>query len=280
MNCKLMISGITLAALVSLSCPSAWARQEGQDLQILTGQVRTRSSQGKWVDGPASGLTAGDQVETGPEGGAILSLEDGARLRLGPDTRLEVGNLGQNQPFRLSSGRVFGLMPAHSGGSLLLQGPDARVQCSTGTFVYSVHDQASQLRVLTGDATVRGTGLRLAVASESLPAPALKLGPGMLALTGPDIIDRTKSDVTVPVDQTQPDQNELPPPPAPPPPVPVPPAPPPAVPPPQPPPPTSQVEEHEGGLNPLFLLLGLGGAGALIALLVGGGGNNNVPVSP
>lgn len=283
MNCKLMISGISLAALITLSCPTAWARQEGRDLKVLTGQIRTRTNGRDWVRGRASGLEAGDQVETGPGGGAILSLENGARLRLGSDTRLQVGDLGHDRPFRLISGKVFGLMPAHTGKPILLDGPDAKVQCSTGTFVYSVQDQASQLRVLSGDATVRARDLRLGVASAQIPAPAsaLRLGPGMLALTGPDIIDRTQSDVTVPVDKAQPDQDEQPPPPAPQAPAPLPPTPPPAVPPAPPPPPSSQVEEQQSGFNPLFLLLGLGGAGVLIGFLAGGGGtNNNIPVSP
>jgi hypothetical protein len=162
----------------------AWAQESDQaHLAVLQGTVLS-SVDGSWV--PASeSLKSGMTVRTEPGSGAVMTLPGEVRLRLDQDTRVRCSQIdGGRLQLKLESGKLFASLPESGDHSVLIDGNDASVRCSQGTFVMDVTQPETRLKVLSGNAQLKADSVQVA---QFAPIPALAwigLPAGFDALAG------------------------------------------------------------------------------------------------
>lgn len=173
MSKRMGITLATMAGLVSLSLPTAWAREatDSASLTVLKGQVESRSGAGSWHAGAGS-LSDGASVRTGTGAGALMTLPGQVRLRMDQNTQLQFAQIGQNSlQLKLQSGRVFAFMPEKGSPSLVIDGGSGAVQASKGSFVMKTVNHDIKLHVLTGNAQMQGDHVTIEQMPQLQPAP-------------------------------------------------------------------------------------------------------------
>lgn len=235
---------ITMAGLLSLSSPTAWA-EAGPELEVLRGQVRVRQASGDW-ETSVKHLSQGSELETGPDGCAVVALPDAGRIRLAPSTRLRLGSSGPSLALELSRGSIFAQLQSPA----VVQGPTSEVRASAGVFVYDVSGPRDSLRVVEGNARLVASEVTLSLLPGLASPGSLEVPAGLQGLAGellgPVAAAETPSDPSGfgPVESMGQDEQRQ---------------------------DARQLLGGAPGLNPLVILGGLLAGGGLIGLLAGGG---------
>lgn len=169
---------LTITALLSLNSPHAWA-EPSPKVEVLKGLVRVRPARGDWGAGIGR-ISDGSELETGPDGGAVLTLPDSSRLRLAPSTRLRLDSSQSTPTLHLASGCIF----AELKGAAVVHGPSSEVQASSGSFVYDVSGPHESLRVVAGNARLVASEVGFSLLPKLPALGSLQVPAGLEAVAG------------------------------------------------------------------------------------------------
>lgn len=164
-----------MAVCAALLASLAWASPEGTEgpaegvgvLVRIEGRVEVlRAGSTEWLPAvPEQSLDEGEQVRTGPDGRAMLSLEDGAVVHLDPDGEIEVGELphaGGVMEFsiRLAVGRVLAALDRalHPRSKFEIHAPTAVIAVRGTEFAVEAEPSATQTAVFEGRVGVASVG--------------------------------------------------------------------------------------------------------------------------
>lgn len=163
-----VLAAVTLAMIVGGGAMAQESGGQAPGVAILArteGRVEVLSSGASvWRPGVAGEpLDEGDQVRTGPDGRAVLSLEDGAVATLDPDGETEVGELATGDGaffLRLSVGRLLAALDhaLHPQSKFEVHTPNAVIAVRGTEFALEVEPALTRTAVFEGHVGVAGVG--------------------------------------------------------------------------------------------------------------------------
>lgn len=152
MKIRLAISSATVAGLLSLSMPTAWAASgPSLEVSVLQGTVMERTTGSEWRPVEATVAASGTWIKTEPGAAAVVTFPGETRFRLSEGTRMQVSSLEAGKlQCRVESGRVFVSIAGDT--AVTIDGPHSLVKARSGSFVFDVSNPNAKLRVLDGNA--------------------------------------------------------------------------------------------------------------------------------
>jgi hypothetical protein len=299
MNRHFGVTVATIAGLLSISGPQVYGASDptnNLDVSVIKGDVQSRTgSSSSWSTADPSIRADGAWVRTGRASEAVVTLPNQMRLRMEQSTCLRVRSMGYGiLELDVNTGKAFASIPADATDKLVVYGPGAKVQASSGDFLIDVTGSQPRIDVVDGDATIQGVGKSAKKVGPHLRAVGASHVTGEVALDGPDVRSRKQEAdefndknkkkkkkkgagyVEAPANPAPP----APPPDSPPPPPPEPPAPPPPA---DVPPPPVAAAAAGGGSATGFYIAGIAALGIGLGFGLSGHHNDNttpIPVSP
>jgi len=126
-----MLSLLFTAVIAGSATFAAAPVAGGASVDFASGQVQVVSQSGTSDAKSGQALAKGDVLRTGKDSAAILLMSDGSRIKLNPETRVEIGSAEKgNTELLLQSGAVF--------SKVQKQGPQNRFLIRTKTAVMGV----------------------------------------------------------------------------------------------------------------------------------------------
>lgn len=144
---KKFIASLTLAAFTSLAVPVYAVPAAGSSAVVEKswGEVQTRTG----TVGSGESIAYGETVRTGSQSGVTLVLPSGTRYRVSPDSEFR---LEQNEKSEASLRLMAGKVLASANGPVQVSTTKSDAVATTGEFVLSASSTGADLQVLSGDA--------------------------------------------------------------------------------------------------------------------------------
>lgn len=144
---KKFIASLTLAAFTSLAVPVYAVPQNGSSALVEKSWGEVHTSKGALGDGES--VAFNETIKTGSESGVTLLLPSGSRYRVSPGSEFRLERTKKHDAsLHLISGKVL----ASANGPLQVSTSQSDAIASSGEFVISANFDGADLQVLSGDA--------------------------------------------------------------------------------------------------------------------------------